>query len=324
MPQNTVKPTKKLIKYLLLSLLCAISALLQGQDTLNTLIQIGNQDMENIKKAVLSGKVSNPETGEVLIGATVYVTNLDVGTVTNDSGFYALILPVGRHEIIFSSIGLLETKRTVDLYTDGVLDIGLEERSYSLEEIVVRAKPNDQNIANVKTGVIELSVRDISTLPSLLGEVDVMNSLLLLPGVSTAGEGAAGINVRGGRIDQNLVLFGGAQLFNTSHALGLFSVFNPDLVGGFTLYKGSVPAQFGGRTASVLDVDIRDGDFDRWKIKGGLGTVNGRLLVEGPLSKGKLLFYWEEGYPILIGSYDWWKGLRSMIAGQTFTTGTAY
>ena len=271
------------LKFFFLTLF--ITPTLYSQDS--TLIEIGNKEMANRENAVLSGVVSNPKTGELIVGATVYVEESEVGTATNENGFYALILPIGQHNLIFSSIGLIDEKRAIYIYTDGVLDVGLNEQSYSLEEIVISAKPTDQNISQVNAGAIEMTIKDINTLPTLLGEVDVMKSLTLMPGVSTVGEGAAGINVRGGKIDQNLVQFGGAQLFNTSHALGLFSVFNPDVVRNFTLYKGNVPAQYGGRTSSVLDVDIKDGNFKQWKLKAGLGSVNGRLLVEGPLIKDK-------------------------------------
>lgn len=266
------------------------SLLIQAQDTIPVL-DIGTPAMANPnKRAVLKGKISNPETGENLIGATIFVSDLDLGTATNDSGHYVLILPVGRHELIFRSIGQLEKKRIINLYTDGVMNVGLGESYFSLEEIVVKAKRSDQNISDVKTGTVELSVKDINNLPTLLGELDVMKSLLLLPGVSTVGEGAGGINVRGGRTDQNLVLFDDAHLLNTSHALGIFSAFNPDVVETITLFKGSVPAQFGGRSASVLNVSPKSGDFDQLHVKAGLGAIIGRILVEGPISKGKTSF----------------------------------
>lgn len=279
----------KSIMPLIFAVFSAVSG--TGQHTRDSIIRIGTPEMtSSARKAVLSGQLSNPVTGEILAGATVFVKDLGLGTATNESGRYALILPVGMHELVFSSIGLEEKNRKVELYTDGVLDIGLEERSFSLEEVVVSAKPSDQNISDVRAGAIQMNIEDIRKLPSFLGELDVMKSLLTMPGVSTIGEGAGGINVRGGKIDQNLVLFEGAQLFNTSHALGLFSVFNPDVVDGFTLYKGSVPAQYGGRTSSVLEVGTKSGDFNRIKFKAGLGPVTSRMLVEGPIFKEKTSF----------------------------------
>ncbi|PHN03840.1 TonB-dependent receptor [Flavilitoribacter nigricans] len=274
---------------LLLGLLLWFCGLLPlaGQVVPDTLT-IGTEEMANgSKTAVLRGRITNPGSGEKLLGATVYSRTLELGTVTNDSGRYALILPVGLHEVVFRSVGMEEKVKVIYLYTDGVLDIGLEDRSFSLEEIVIKAQPSNQNVVDVRSGVVSLTAEDVRELPTLLGELDVLKNLVSLPGVSTIGEGAGGINVRGGKVDQNLVLFGNAQLFNTSHALGLFSVFNPDVIENFTLYKGSVPAQYGGRTSSVLDVDIKRGDFDQFKIKMGIGAVTSRALVEGPIAKGK-------------------------------------
>ena len=267
-------------------IICCLSTL-YGQEQQDT-INIGTPDMVGPSKtAVLSGMITNPTSGEQLLGATIFSETEGIGTVTNDSGRYVLILPVGLHSLVFRSIGLAEERRVVNLYVNGVIDLGLNEQSFSLEEVVVRGAPSNQNVVDVRSGVVSLNVEDIRELPTLLGELDVLKSLLSLPGVSSIGEGAGGINVRGGKVDQNLVLFDNAQLFNTSHALGLFSVFNPDVISNFTLYKGSVPAQFGGRTSSVLDVEMKKGDFDQFKLKAGLGAITSRLLVEGPLLKGK-------------------------------------
>lgn len=272
---------------LILSLIICCLSSLYGQEQQDT-INIGTPDMVGPSKtAVLSGRITNPTSGEQLLGATIFSETEGIGTVTNDSGRYVLILPVGLHSLIFRSIGLAEERRVVNLYVNGVIDLGLNEQSFSLEEVVVRGAPSNQNVVDVRSGVVSLNVEDIRELPTLLGELDVLKSLLSLPGVSSIGEGAGGINVRGGKVDQNLVLFDNAQLFNTSHALGLFSVFNPDVISNFTLYKGSVPAQFGGRTSSVLDVEMKKGDFDQFKLKAGLGAITSRLLVEGPLLKGK-------------------------------------
>ncbi|MEZ4993287.1 MAG: TonB-dependent receptor [Saprospiraceae bacterium] len=265
---------------------CGLLTSLSAQTVPDT-IDIGTPAMIGISKTVvLSGKITNPASGESLMGATIFARDLGVWTVTNDSGRYDLILPVGQHEVVFRSFGLEEKVKVINLYVNGVVDIGLQERSFSLEEILVKARPSNQNVVDVRSGVVSLNVDNIRELPTLLGELDVLKSLATLPGVSTIGEGAGGINVRGGKVDQNLVLFDNAQLFNTSHALGLFSVFNPDVIQNFTLYKGSVPAQYGGRTSSVLDVEIKKGNFDEFHLKAGLGAISSRVLVEGPLWKG--------------------------------------
>lgn len=292
LPDDAVLKNKKILLFPLALVCCLFASFtaVHGQQTPDTL-RIGTPKMaEGSKAAVLKGRITNPATGENLVGATIFSTQSGTGTVTNDSGFYAMILPVGKHDIVYRSVGTEEKTRVIFLYTDGIVDIGLEERSFSLEEVVIKAKPGDQNIIDVRSGVVSLSVDEVRELPTLLGELDVLKNLASLPGVSTIGEGAGGINVRGGKIDQNLVLFGNTQLFNTSHALGLFSVFNPDVIENFTLYKGSVPAQYGGRTSSVLNVDVKQGDFDQLKLKAGIGAVTGRVLLEGPVWKGKTSF----------------------------------
>ncbi len=240
-------------------------------------------------KAILKGKVTNPTTGELLIGASVLLEETNIGSTTNEKGEYALIVPLGEHTIVVQYIGMETLRKKIIIHNDGVLTIGLNEEAYGLKEVVVTSKLDDQNIRDVKT-LNELSLKEIKELPTFMGEVDVIKSLLLLPGVSTVGEGSAGFNVRGGQIDQNLVLQNGAQLFNSSHVLGFFSAFNPDVVDKFTLYKSNIPAQFGGRISSVLDVTIKDGDFEQHQIKGGLGIVSSRLVAEGPLARGKTSF----------------------------------
>ncbi len=255
--------------------------------------------------AVLKGQITNPSTGDVMAGAEVFIEEIDVGTTSNENGNYALIIPIGEYTVQVRFIGHEPASQKIEIYDDGVLDFGLNAQSYSLREVVVEATIDDKNVRTASAGIAELKVKEIRALPTFLGEVDVVKSLLLLPGVSTIGEGAAGFNVRGGRIDQNLVQLNGASLFNTSHVLGFFSAFNPDIVDKFTLYKGSVPAQYGGRASSYLDVFAKSGDFERFKLKGGVGLISSRLTAEGPIVQDKTSF--------LVGaraSYsDWLLGL---------------
>ena len=241
-------------------------------------------------KVVLKGTVTNPSTGATMVGAEILVEELDLGTTTNDNGSYALIIPIGKYTVKCQYIGHEPALQKIEIYDDGVLDFGLNATSYSLREVVVESTIDDKNVRSAASGIAELKVKEIRALPTFLGEVDVVRSLLLLPGVSTVGEGAAGFNVRGGRIDQNLVQLNGASLFNTSHVLGFFSAFNPDIVDKFTLYKGSVPAQYGGRASSYLDVFAKSGDFERFQVKGGVGLISSRLTAEGPISKDKTSF----------------------------------
>ncbi len=199
-------------------------------------------------------------------------------------------MPVGEHRLTFQYIGMEPVAQTVRLYASGTLDIILREQSVGLDEVIIQGRAADENVRGVGSGVEKLNIETIKSLPAFLGEVDVVKSLLLLPGVSTVGEGASGFNVRGGRVDQNLILQNGALLLNSSHVLGFFSVFNPDVSENFTLYKGHVPAQYGGRLSSVLTVDTRNGSYDDFRVQGGLGLVSSRLAVEGPIIKDKTSF----------------------------------
>lgn len=274
-------------RYFLILIILGSSTSLLSQDT----IRIGQFFAKKMGgKAILRGKVTNPETGQVLAGASLMIEDLQIGTTTGEDGSYGIILPLGLHLIKVTYLGLEPIAKRIEIYDDGVVDFGLSNQAYSLREIVVQATIDNKNVQNTSPGISQLQVKDIKNLPTFLGEVDVFKSLLTLPGVSTVGEGAAGFNVRGGRIDQNLVQLNGGALFNASHVLGFFSAFNPDVIDQFTLYKGHVPAQFGGRASSVLDIVIRDGNFEEYEIKGGIGLVASRIAVEGPIQKDKTSF----------------------------------
>ena len=166
----------------------------------------------------------------------------------------------------------------------------LVEEQTQLEEVVVTAKPEDENVTSTEMSVAELDIKTISKLPAFLGEVDVIKSVQLLPGVSTVGEGSSGFNVRGGSVGQNLVLLDEAPIYNSSHMLGFFSVFNPDAVKDVKLYKGGIPARFGGRLSSVLDIRMKEGNIKEYEVNGGIGTIFSRLAVEGPIKKEKASF----------------------------------
>ncbi|MEM6801519.1 MAG: TonB-dependent receptor [Bacteroidota bacterium] len=241
-------------------------------------------------KVFLKGVVKDPEVGNPIEGARVSIPSLNMGTKTDAKGNYGLIMPIGEYTVVVNHPDMKEMKQKIIIYDDGVLDFGLNSQAYSLREVVIESSRDDENVKGALAGVNKLQIREIRSLPTFMGEVDVIKSLLLLPGVSTVGEGASGFNVRGGRIDQNLVQFEGATLFNPSHVLGFFSAFNADVVENFTLYKGNIPAQFGGRASSVLDIQARPGNYDEYKFKGGLGIVSSRFVAEGPIQKGKSSF----------------------------------
>ncbi|MEL6865583.1 MAG: TonB-dependent receptor, partial [Bacteroidota bacterium] len=263
-------------------------AAMMGREEAEAPIIIGEASRANASgKARFKGFVTDDNTGEGIIGATIFIQETGSGTVSNETGAYELSLNIGEYNIQITSIGYQSIERRLIVYSDAEVDLALSKEAVTLEEVVVEAESADINIKSTDIGVERLSTKTIKKLPAFLGEVDVVKSLLLLPGVSTVGEGAGGFNVRGGNIDQNLIMQDGAVMFNTSHVLGFFSLFNPDMVKGLTLYKGSMPSRYGGRLASVLDVEMKEGSFNQWTAKGGIGVVSSRLVVEGPVKKGK-------------------------------------
>ena len=237
-----------------------------------------------------TGYVRDAKTGQPVQGVNIVVMNVSKGYVTAKDGFYVITMPAGEYVLKFTHVGYRPRLDTISLQKLLFREITLEDDSKDLEEVVVTSEAPDRNVRKVEMGVSQLTIRSIRRIPPLLGEVDVVRSLLLLPGVTTVGEGAPGFNVRGGSADQNLILFDDAPVFNSSHLLGFFSVFNPDVVRDVTLNRGGVAAAFGGRASSVLDVKIREPDAEKWGINGGIGLISSRLGVEGPIIKNKLSF----------------------------------
>lgn len=241
-------------------------------------------------RALVSGRITDAESGDPVIGATVLWPDYNIGTTTDENGRFETELPNGKQELRIQYVGYKDFSRLVNVLGDGALALQLSTEAIALEEVVVRAQAADANVESAQIGVARIDIKEIKKLPALLGETDLVNSLLLNPGVSTIGEGATGFNVRGGNADQNLLLQDEGFIFNASHALGFFSTFNTDLISSVELYKGNIPAQFGGRLASVLDVEMRDGDFEQFGFKGGVGPVASRLSMEGPVIKEKSSF----------------------------------
>ncbi|MES2387379.1 MAG: TonB-dependent receptor [Bacteroidota bacterium] len=238
-------------------------------------------------KFSLSGYVKDSKSGEALIGATVYIKALKIGTTTNVYGFYSITLPAGVYDITCSYVGYTTWAQSVDLTKNHKQNIELAEVENQTEEVTVTADRPIDNVKKVEMSVNKLEMRTIEKIPALLGEVDVVRTIQLLPGVSTVGEGSSGFNVRGGSTDQNLVLLDQAPVFNSSHLFGFFSVFNPDAVANLKLMKGGIPAQYGGRLASVLDVRLKEGNNKKVSVKGGLGIIFSRLTIEAPIKKDK-------------------------------------
>ncbi|MEY2997835.1 MAG: hypothetical protein RIQ82_1216, partial [Bacteroidota bacterium] len=238
----------------------------------------------------ISGVVTDLNTGETLIGVNVLIPELRAGVITNAYGFYSITLPQGAHEVIYSTLGYTIERRSIELNASMVIDVALGENAEELDEVVIKADVEALDITTPQMSVNSLTAQTIKNIPVVLGEADVIKSLLLLPGVSNAGEGASGFNVRGGAVDQNLILLDEATIFNSSHLFGFFSVFNPDAIKDLKLYKGSIPARYGSRVSSVLDIYQKEGNSKNFKMSGGIGAVASRLLVEGPIKKDQAAF----------------------------------
>jgi hypothetical protein len=251
------------------------------------LIKIGNNSLSpGNPNATLHGYIRDLETGEPLIGVIIYFEKLKKGDATNSNGFYSVTIPKGQYKIEYRNVGLKTTFRNVDIQSDGQLDIEMKIQLTALNEVLVTAKSDDK-MKNLSMGVEKISFKTIMQLPTGMGEPDLIKSTLLLPGVQSAGEAASGFNVRGGSADQNLFLLNGASIINTSHFFGFFSGFNSDMVKDITLYKSSIPAEYGGRVSSVMDITLKEGGRKEIKASGAIGPVTGRLTLEGPIIKEK-------------------------------------
>lgn len=242
------------------------------------------------QRVTLSGYVKEMDSGETLIGANVYVKdNPAKGAATNAYGFYSLTLEPGQYTIVFSYLGYTDQEVPLNLKASQNLSISLSE-GVALEEVVVSSTDPRQNVESTQMGIVETSMEQIKKLPALFGEVDVLKALQLLPGVLSAGEGNAGFYVRGGGPDQNLVLLDEAVVYNSGHLLGFFSVFNADALKNTTLIKGGMPAQYGGRLSSVVDVQMKEGNQQHLAVTGGIGLIASRITIEGPLVRNKASF----------------------------------
>ena len=257
------------MKYLLVIYLMLLSSLVLAQENFT-----------------LSGYVTDGRSGETMIGAKVYIPSIRKGVITNNYGFYSLTVPAGTYIVEYRVSGLETKKKEVELTRDIRLDVEVGSDLQNLEEVVVSAKA-ENNVKSTDIGTIELDIDEIKTLPAFMGEVDIVKTIQLLPGVSSAAEGGQGFYVRGGGPDQNLVLLDEAVVYNASHLFGFFSVFNADAVKSVNLIKGGMPANFGGRMSSVLEVNMNEGNYKHFKAKGGIGAISSRLTLEGPIVKDK-------------------------------------
>jgi hypothetical protein len=254
------------------------------------LVHITASAQQNGDKFTLNGYIKDANNGETLIGATLLIRELSIGATSNEYGFYAIDVVPGTYTIEYSYLGYDSKVENVTINGITTIDIELGEASTAIEEVVITAKPEDENVANVEMSVNKLDIGTIKKMPALLGEVEIIRSIQLLPGVTSVGEGATGFNVRGGSIDQNLILLDEAPIFNSSHLFGFFSVFNPDAVKDVKLYKGGIPARYGGRLSSILDVRMKEGNNKKLAVNGGVGFIFSRLAIEAPIVKDKASF----------------------------------
>ncbi len=241
-------------------------------------------------KYTISGYVKDSLSGETLIGATISVVNKTKGIASNRFGFYSITLPEGTYNFICSYIGYVSQIKTIQL--NGNLDYNFEmmPKMTTEQTVVISSKRRDANVKNAQMGKIDLSMNQVKAIPAFLGEVDVLKTIQLLPGVQSAGEGSSGLYVRGGGPDQNLILLDDAVVYNTGHLFGFFSIFNGDAIKNTSLIKGGMPAQYGGRLSSVLDIAMKEGNDKTFEMEGGIGLIASRLSIQGPIKKNKASF----------------------------------
>ena len=254
------------------------------------LIELGNPSLQyEAGKVTLSGFIKEFETGEPMIGAIAYLEELGIGSATDMNGYYILSLPRGQHQVTYQSLGKEKITLNIRIYSSSSLDIDLKDKLTELKAVEIVADKY-QNVSGIQTGIERLEISTIKSVPAMLGEADVVKAALLLPGVQTIGEASTGFHVRGGSSDQNLILFNHAPVYNSSHMFGFFSAFNPDMIKNFELFKSGIPARYGGRVSSVLDITTRQGNMKTTSVNAGISPITGRVSVEGPVIKDKLSY----------------------------------
>lgn len=241
-------------------------------------------------RVTLNGYVKDSLSGESIIGATVAVSGQSKAVMSNQYGFYSITLAKGTYTINVSHISYLGKPFTINLDSNQSLNIDLFSKAAAIDEVVVYSKRRDGNVKNAQMGKVDLSMNQIKNIPAFMGEVDLLKAIQLLPGVRNAGEGNAGFYVRGGGPDQNLIMLDDAVVYNTGHLFGFFSIFNSDAIKNVSLIKGGMPAQYGGRLSSVVDVSMKDGNINKLQMDGGIGLIASRFSIQGPIKKDKASF----------------------------------
>ncbi|MCS7074165.1 MAG: TonB-dependent receptor, partial [Bacteroidia bacterium] len=243
-------------------------------------------------KFTLKGYIKDAKTGEEVIGASIIVKDKNIGTYSNEYGFYSLTLPVGTYTLLFKYLSLKDQEKTIVLDKDQTLNVEMSDASVQLQTLEIAVEEKSQELKDPKMSVLSVDVAKLKTIPVLFGEQDVLKTIQLMPGIQFAGDGNTGFNVRGGSTDQNMILLDEATVYNASHLLGFFSVFNSDAIKDVDVYKGGIPAKYGGRLSSLLDIRMREGNNKQWSGTGGIGLISSRITVEGPIVKerGSLIF----------------------------------
>jgi len=252
------------------------------------LLVIGNPLNEGrYRSATLEGRLVDGKTGDPLPGAVLLETRTNQGTSTDRRGLFTLELPTGEHQLQFSYLGYQPSFQKIRLIESGYAEFEIFEESHHIGEVTVTGEYAD--LSRSQMSVVRMEAKKIRDLPALMGEVDVMRGMTMQAGVQTVGELSSGFNVRGGHTDQNLLLVNGSPVFNASHLFGFLSLINPDLVDDVRLFKGGMPARYGERVASVMEVDLKDGNVETMRLSGGVGLINSRLALDGPLGKNRKL-----------------------------------
>lgn len=255
-------------------------------EKVETVVVIGKRGANTKPNASIAGYIRSATSGESVIGATVMIEKPLIGVATDANGYYTITLPKGNHQLKIRSMGMKNVDRTVVLHADGMMNITMDEDVLPLKEVVIESE-RDTRVMGLQMGLEKIDIKTMKQIPVAMGEVDILKTVLTLPGVQSVGEATVGFNVRGGATDQNLILFNDAVIYNPSHLFGFFSSFNADLLKNVELYKSGIPAEYGGRISSVLDVTTREGNKRKFSGSGGISPITGRLALEGPLVKDK-------------------------------------
>ncbi|MEI6899323.1 MAG: TonB-dependent receptor [Bacteroidota bacterium] len=253
-------------------------------------VSMASMEPDKGKKHTLNGTIRDRSNGEALVGATVFIKETKSGTSSDIYGNYSLTAIEGSYTLIFSYIGYQAQEKVIDLSKDLHLNIELQPKQENLKEVEITSDKVDKNISRPEMSTFKMDIKTIQKIPSLMGEIDIIKAIQLLPGVQTVSEGTNGFSVRGGAPDQNLIMLDDATVYNASHVMGLFSVFNNDAIKDVKLYKGDIPSNYGGRLASVLDIRMKEGNSKRFEVTGGIGIIASRLTVEGPILKDRMSF----------------------------------